>query len=152
MRNAIHPQRELWAAESDGAVLGAAIWLSPGVKAFDHTALQQLMMLPLLLSIAGFQGMDRGRALGGKLAGYHPKQPHAHLVFLGVSPQAQGSGVGSALLKQTLAPVDAQGLTAYLETSTPRNVELYQRHGFDVTGEFELPGLHFWCMTRAPRG
>lgn len=152
VRAAIHPKRELWGAEAGGASpLGAAIWLAPGVKAFDHTPLQQVMMLPLLIGIAGFSGMERGRALGGKLASFHPQQPHAHLVFLGVSPHAQGRGVGSALLKQTLAPCDQQGLLAYLETSTPRNVELYQRHGFEVTGEFELPGLHFWTMTRAPR-
>lgn len=153
VREAIHPERELWVADGDGASpLGAAIWLAPGVKAFDHTPLQQVMMLPLLMRIAGISGMERGRALGGKLASYHPQQPHAHLVFLGVSPTAQGSGVGSALLKETLALCDQQGLLAYLECSTPRNVALYQRHGFEVTGEFELPGLHFWTMTRSPRG
>ncbi|HYD87526.1 MAG TPA: GNAT family N-acetyltransferase [Vitreimonas sp.] len=151
VRDAIHPQRQLWLADGEGAPLGAAIWLAPGKKAFDHTALQQVMMLPLLIEIAGFAGMERGRALGGKLARYHPREPHAHLVFLGVAPHAQGRGVGSAMLKATLAPCDAQGVTAYLETSTQRNVDLYARHGFEVTGEFDLPGLHFWTMTRRPR-
>jgi len=151
VRDAIHPRRELWIAEDSGTPLGAAIWLRPGDKAFDHTPLQQLVMAPFLLSIAGLGGLERGRALGAKLATHHPSEPHAHLSFLGVSSAAQGRGVGSAMLKAMLAPVDARGLTAYLEASTERNVALYKRHGFEVTAEFELPGLHFWCMTREPR-
>ena len=79
------------------------------------------------------------------------KAPHAHLVFLGVSTAAQGKGVGSAMLKAQLAPVDAQHLPAYLETSSQRNVDLYARHGFEITGEFDKPGLHMWTMTRPAR-
>lgn len=151
VREAVHPQRELWLAEADGQKLGAAIWLRPGDKAFDHTPLQQVLMLPLLYSIAGFEGLERARALGGRLSAHHPEAPHAHLAFLGVATAAQGRGVGSAMLEAALAPLDATGVTAYLEASKPRNVALYERHGFEVTGEFELPGVRFWCMTRTPR-
>ena len=28
---------------------------------------------------------------------------------------------------------------------------LYARHGFETSGEFSLPGLHMWAMTRQPR-
>lgn len=150
-RTAVHAERELWLAESGREPLGAAIWLAPGRKAFEYSFLEQLMMTPLLLSIAGSAGMSRAMLLGEKLASHHPREPHAHLVFLGVSSAAQGRGVGSAMLKHTLAPLDKQGVAAYLEASTERNVALYARHGFVVTGEFELPGLHFWTMTRAPR-
>lgn len=151
VRDVIHPRRELWLAQSGGANLGAAIWLRPNDKAFDHSAVQQLLTLPLFYSIAGVEGMERARALGARLSSYHPRAPHAHLTFLGVASAAQGRGVGSALLKAALAPLDVNGVTAYLEASKPRNVALYQRHGFEVTGEFELPGVRFWCMTRAPR-
>jgi hypothetical protein len=54
-------------------------------------------------------------------------------------------------LKHTLAPLDASGKVAYLECSTKRNVALYQRHGFEVTGEFGLPNVHMWTMARQPR-
>ena len=151
VRDVIHPRRELWLAQSGGANLGAAIWLRPNDKAFDHSAVQQLLTLPLFYSIAGVEGMERARALGARLSSYHPRAPHAHLAFLDVASAAQGRGVGSALLKAALAPLDVNGATAYLEASKPRNVALYQRHGFEVTGEFELPGVRFWCMTRAPR-
>jgi ribosomal protein S18 acetylase RimI-like enzyme len=147
----IHPHRDLWLCEVDGAARGAAIWLAPGKKAFDLSLWRQITMTPLLLAIAGFDGAERGKDVGARLAAMHPPGPHAHLVFLGVSPDAQGRGVGSAILKQTLAPLDASGTTAYLECSTERNAALYRRHGFEATGEFELPGLHMWAMTRRPR-
>jgi ribosomal protein S18 acetylase RimI-like enzyme len=152
VRRALNPKRDLWLAEADSERLGAAIWLAPGLKAFDHGPVEEVLLLPLLLRIAGVEGMRKARALGAKLASHHPREPHAHLTFIGVSSAAQGRGVGSELLKQTLAPLDAAGVTAYLEASTERNVTLYQRYGFEVTGGFELPGLRFWCMTRTARG
>src|SRR5262249_45813816 len=147
----VHPERELWIAESDGKALGSAIGLCPNRKAYDFTFLQELQLASLLISVAAISGTFRVLALAKELEKYHPKIPHAHLVFLGVSTAAQGKGVGSALLKTTLAPVDAAHLPAYLETSSQRNVDLYARHGFEVTGEFDKPGLHMWTMTRPAR-
>lgn len=151
VRKALNPKRNIWVAEREGAPVGAAIWLAPGLKAFEFPWWRELLYTPLFLSIAGAAGMRRAQDLGRRLAMYHPAVPHAHLQFLGVSSEAQGQGLGSALLKETLAPLDRSGTVAYLEASTERNVALYQRHGFEVTGDFELPGLHFWCMTRMPR-
>jgi ribosomal protein S18 acetylase RimI-like enzyme len=151
VRDFVHPQRALWVCEANGAPSGAAIWLDPGQKAYAMSAWRQLMLTPLLLSIAGLSGAARGKDVGARLAALHPREPHAHLVFLGVAPDAQGKGVGSAILKRTLAPLDRDGTLAFLETTTERNVALYQRHGFEITGEFELPGLRMWAMTREPR-
>ena len=147
----VHPERELWLAESEGQAVGSAIWLGPNRKAFDYTFLEELQLAPLLMSIAGVAGAFRGLGLAEELEKHHPSDPHAHLVFLGVAGSAQGKGVGSAILKATLASVDAQHLPAYLETSTQRNVELYQRHGFEVTGGIDKPRLHVWTMTRPAR-
>jgi ribosomal protein S18 acetylase RimI-like enzyme len=151
VRDMLHPKRDIWIAESGGAMQGAAIWLGPGLKAFDFPWWRELFYTPLFLSIAGSAGLKRAQELGARLTSCHPAVPHAHLQFLGVSGDAQGKGVGSALLKETLAPLDASGTIGYLEASTERNVSLYARHGFEVTSEFDLPGLHFWCMTRTPR-
>jgi ribosomal protein S18 acetylase RimI-like enzyme len=54
--------------------------------------------------------------------------------MLGVDPARQGLGLGSAMLKAGLARVDADHLPAYLESSNPRNVPLYERFGFEVMG------------------
>ncbi len=154
VREGVSPRRELWLAEADvQAPLGAAIWLPAGAHAFATSAFGEVMRLPFFLSVAGFSGMRRAQALGAELAAHHPSAPHAHLVFLGVAPKAQGLGIGSAILKTTLREVDAAGLPAYLEASTERNVALYQRHGFEVTAAFDVKGggPRMYAMTRPAR-
>jgi hypothetical protein len=51
-----------------------------------------------------------------------------------------------------LVRCDEAGLGAYLESSKPENVPYYQRFGFAVTGQIDLPdGPPLWPMWRAPR-
>jgi ribosomal protein S18 acetylase RimI-like enzyme len=151
VRDGVHPQRELSVAESEAGPVGAAIWLGPGFKAYDFSIWQQFLFAPVLIEAAGVRGALRGLDLAERLEKQHPTVPHAHLVYLGVAPQAQGQGVGSAMLKQALTDVDAAHLPAFLECSSERNRALYARHGFEMTGELDLPGLHFWSMTRPAR-
>ena len=44
-------------------------------------------------------------------------------------------------------------MPVYLETTTERNVRMYQRLGFRVAGEIPLPGIGLpqWGMIREPR-
>jgi ribosomal protein S18 acetylase RimI-like enzyme len=64
----------------------------------------------------------------------------------------RAEGLGSALLAQVLARVDADGMPAYLESSSERNLAWYGRHGFEVTGEVAIPGgPRIWPMWREPR-
>lgn len=85
---------------------------------------------------------------------HHPKTPpHAYLWFLGVRPDAQGLGVGSRMLAHGLARVDAKGLPAYLESSSPANVPLYRRHGFEVVEVLKArpDAPEMWAMWREAR-
>ena len=43
-------------------------------------------------------------------------------------------------------------LVAVLDTSTAANVAFYNRHGFEVADELDLPagGPHVWIMCREP--
>lgn len=86
------------------------------------------------------------------LAPQRPTIPHVSLDALGVDPRQQGRGLGSALLRAGLRAVDRAGLPAYLETSEPRNVRLYERHGFVVTAVVDLEGggPRTWSMLRPP--
>jgi len=145
----IHPKADFWLADADAA----AIWTPPGAVAFDLSPFDTLRVLPRLLSIAGLRGMKRALDLAAQLAGRHPNAPFAHLVFLGVRADKQGRGLGSALLKRTLADVDAQHWPAYLETATPANVRLYERFGFEVEAELRCgrDGPQFWTMQRPAR-
>jgi ribosomal protein S18 acetylase RimI-like enzyme len=82
----------------------------------------------------------------------HPHDPpHWYLFILGTEPAAQGRGLGSALLAQVLAGVDAEGGSAYLESSSEPNLALYGRHGFEVTSEVVIPGgPRIWPMWPQP--
>ena len=73
-----------------------------------------------------------------RMGQYHPPQPIGTLSLIGVEPQEQGKGYGSALLHHALARCDAEGALAYLESSNEQNIPLYQRHGFEVLGRIQV--------------
>ena len=83
-----------------------------------------------------------------------PDEPHWHLFFLGVDPERQGQGVGSALMRPMLERLDREGTPVYLEASTERSRALYIRHGFVCLDEVRLPGggPPLWRMWREPAG
>jgi len=84
--------------------------------------------------------------------GHHPQDTHYHLQFIGVRPEYQGTGIGSALLRAVLDRCDLEGAAAYLEADE-RSKLLYLKHGFEAAAEISLPeGPSFWPMWRAPRG
>ena len=85
------------------------------------------------------------------LARVHPLEPHWYLATLGVTPELQGRGVGSALLAQWLGQVDRDGTPAWLETDREANLAFYRRAGFEVALRTEVLGATVWCMGRAER-
>ncbi len=107
---------------------GAALWLPPGTGP-DEAALNDLMMRTADVATA----ID-GPQLMQQMASYHPKEPHWYLPLIGVDPAQQNKGVGGALLRHVTEICDREGVQAYLESSNPRNIPLYQRHGFEIVG------------------
>jgi ribosomal protein S18 acetylase RimI-like enzyme len=107
---------------------GAALWLPPGTGP-DEEALNGLMMRTADAATA----VD-GPQLMQQMASYHPKEPHWYLPLLGVDPAHQNKGVGGALLRHVTDRCDRDGVLAYLESSNPRNIPLYERHGFEILG------------------
>lgn len=71
------------------------------------------------------------------------------LETIGVRPGCQGRGRASALLVFALREVTRRGGDRIvLDTSDPRNVRLYERHGFRVTGHTDIAdGLTVWKMS-----
>jgi GNAT superfamily N-acetyltransferase len=78
-----------------------------------------------------------------------PKEPHAHLGPIGVSPEAQGQGVGTALLNRYIEHLKQERVAGYLETDRPENVAFYKKFDFVVQREEELIGIPTWHMWRA---
>ena len=111
---------------------GAALWLPPGVEA-DDAALGDLMR-----TTASPPSMVDGAQVMQQMAGYHPREPHWYLPLIGIDPKHQGRGLGGALLDHGLEICDRDGALAYLESSNPRNVPLYQRHGYEIMGRIQF--------------
>ena len=53
------------------------------------------------------------------------------------STVTQGKGIGSALWSVVLTVCDSQKVTTYLAATRPRNVPLYERHGFEAVGSIQ---------------
>lgn len=115
--------------EGCGAV---SLWHPPGIES-DGDAMAAIVMetvAPERLEEVGavIEAMDEA----------HPEEPHWYLPIIGCDPAHIGNGLGGALLRHALAKVDEAGLPAYLESSNPKNIPLYLRHGFEVTGEIRI--------------
>jgi ribosomal protein S18 acetylase RimI-like enzyme len=142
--------RETW---TDDGRRGAAIWIPPGMP--SSSLLDSFRLFPTYTRLTGWGRMRQASAaveLLERRRKAHLPEPHYYLSALGVDPDLQGRGIGSALLEPVVRRADDSGTPAYLETATARNVLLYERHGFAVVEELLLPGtdVRGWLMLRRP--
>lgn len=105
----------------------------------------------------GFRPFARFVGADGVMDKFHKKfvpEPHWYLLIVGVDPELQGRGLGSALIREGLARADASDSPCYLDTSEERNLAFYQRHAFEVVGTASLgkAGPPGWAMRRNARG
>jgi GNAT superfamily N-acetyltransferase len=124
-------------AWTSSALSGAALCLPPGA-----------WRLPTRILFT--QGPSFARAFGARLpraAGLlstierrHIREPHYYFAYIGVSPEAQGQGLGTALMRPILDRCNEEGLPAYLEASSECNAALYERLGFELKDELRFAG------------
>lgn len=125
---------------------GVALWLPPGV-APDEEALVEVVQ-----RAASASAHDDAFAIFEQMGKYHPTGPHWYLPLIGVDPWYQGQGHGDALMTHALRQCDRDGVPAYLESTNPRNVPLYRRHGFEPLGTIQAGGSPpLVPMLRRPR-
>ena len=113
---------------------GVALWLPPDVHS-DEEAIAGLIQRTV-----SNQRQEDIFALLGQMGGYHPSEPHWYLPLIGVDPALQGKGYGSRLMEHALSRCDRDKQLAYLESSNPKNIRLYERHGFELLGTIQVGG------------
>ena len=125
---------------------GTALWLPPGVHP-NGEALERV-----LRDTAKPEHLDDLLGTFEQMEQSHPEEPHWYLAMIGVEPNAQRRGLGTDLMRHAVARCDQDGALAYLESSNPRNISLYLRHGFEVTGEIQVGAAPLVTpMVRQPR-
>jgi GNAT superfamily N-acetyltransferase len=117
-------------------VVAAAVWAPPGLAAYDQVSGELIGHLLTGAETARLGMIQEGF---GHLRDYRPEEPHFYLSLLGVDPARRGEGLGGRLLAASLEVVDHFGDPAYLESSNPRNVSLYERHGVAVEAAIQMP-------------
>ncbi len=133
---------------------GVAVWLKPLTA--KQEARKKAEKRSFLLAELGEEALELYTAVvdamalnaTGRIA-----EDAWYLSILGVSPRAQGRGIGADLLGRCLARTDDLGVATYLETFTPRNEPFYERLGYRSAGAFREPALAagYRLLVRAAR-
>ena len=134
---------------NDGA--GVALWARH--DQWQLTFWKEVALIPTYIRACGirrFMRLNRGFEV---MKLYHPTEPHYYLHLLGVHPSHQSQGLGAALLCAMLERCDREQMPAYLEATHPRNISIYQQHGFQIIKEFSFGagGPSLAAMWRKPR-
>ena len=121
---------------------GAAIWLSPNTEYDDTSGLRWIE------KNVNSRRKEEFLQVLSAMDEYHPhgEQPCWYLPFIGVDTVFQGQGLGAVLMSHMNEVFDSSQATAYLESSNPKNISLYQRAGFEIMGEIQIGS----CPTITP--
>jgi len=125
---------------------------SPGLHPWGVVA-SGMVWAPLWLGLAATVRLVRAAVETGRRHATAVRRPHWYLWMIAVAPEAQGHGHGGALMAHTFERADREGVPCFLETTSPRALDIHAAHGFEVAAEGLVPGtdLQVWSMVRPAR-
>ncbi len=135
--------------------LAVAVWIPPGRSVTMGRMVRcGMLTVPFRLGFGPFAKFMGASETMDRIHKKHVPEPHWYLMVVGVDPDLQGRGLGTALVKEGLARADQASCPCYLETSDERNLVFYERLGFRVleTAALGDGGPRGWGMRREPRG
>ena len=123
-----------------------ALWLPPGCEPDEEKVIE------ILKSTVNKNTLDDAFLLFEAMDEFHPDEACWYLPLIAVDPAHRGCGYGSALMKHALDRCDEDCLPAYLESTNPKNISLYERHGFETMGEIQVGASPVMTpMIRSPK-
>ncbi|KAK7519293.1 acyl-CoA N-acyltransferase [Phyllosticta citriasiana] len=163
--NAIfHIARDTTLDPPHGRILGVAMWLPPNASSSLRFTLS-LYTLSFRACLNNMYHHGRGGLLLHRYRIWKSAQAAAQAALwtdargyyfcniVAVAPEAQGRGVGRALMGEVLARADQEGRRCYLESSRDvPNTAIYGRMGFEVRKVMECDDggekVDLFCMVR----
>lgn len=120
--------------ESDAVLAGTVTCVPPGRMAtsFLDKVRAGLLLVPFAIGYGTMRRLMRLGALHEQM-----ERPYEHFFYvhmMGVLPEMQGLGVGSALMMRMLEDRVPPTMGTYLTTNSERNVRFYERLGFRTLG------------------
>lgn len=134
--------------------VGAAVWSLPAeASVYNAEAKAKAEFLSAALGSTGWDVYQRIIGFMRPHAAATVAQTAWYLSIVGVTPSAQGQGIGRRLIEPTLVEADDAGVDCYLETFDRRNPRFYQRLGFSAVGSHAEPitGASYRIMRRNPK-
>lgn len=136
----------LHSASSDAV----SLWRQPG--RISPGRIEILRALPSMAK-AFAVGRERSQLMRDTLKAHQPTRfDWWYLQFIGVRPNAQGTGLGGEAIRSGLKLARAAGKPVYVEVMNPDNLGYYHHAGFETIDEFDIPdaGPHVSTMICRP--
>lgn len=124
---------EVWISEDKQA---CALILLPDQK---RTSLNSILWdAQLATSVIGLNRVGPILKREALIKSHHPKEPICYLWFIGVNPDVQNRGLGSAFIKDIIQECERKNRPIYLETSVEKNLPWYKKFGFEIFQSLDL--------------
>jgi ribosomal protein S18 acetylase RimI-like enzyme len=136
---------------------GVAIWAPPGMAEAnvdpDGSRTGGDAVVADAVGAQGTRRFDSMSEVQRPLHERHAKADGWYLSLLAVDPDAQRTGMGSALLCAMWSRLDPQHVSTYTETANVANVPYYKSRGYEVMYEGALPdgGPRYFYLSRQPK-
>jgi ribosomal protein S18 acetylase RimI-like enzyme len=109
-------------------------------RSLMKTGAKMMKQLAKLTTIFGPLEAERRANMAGR--------SYLYFIIIGVATDFQGQGHGKKMIDALIQSGDEGGLPLYVETTTERNVRMYERLGFTVLSRIILPVINLpqWGM------
>ena len=141
----------VWVAEGEnGAVLGAITLVEmPARSAPAGTDPAAATGSPTAAWTDMMATFDADEAAGLEALAATQSGPWRYISVLAVDPAHQGEGIGTSLMRHTIAGADHDGLALGIMTEVLRTVRYYERLGFHIIRDGnEHDPVRYWVLLR----
>jgi GNAT superfamily N-acetyltransferase len=144
----VHLKWPLLGVEEDARLVGVMGLTMPDEAAWPNSLQAVYNELGVFVGPKALRRLEEYSRLADSA---RPEERHYHVGVIGVAPNAQGRGIGRALMKavHTRAQDDGSVVGVALDTENPDSRRFYEANGYHCTSEEVIGDVRIWNMFRA---